>query len=74
MPKEYKECDPTDICWVSPDSCIIKELNTNKINRSHPYFSQVKMAMALTGTNWCDFVVYTFKGLVIDIVYFDHHY
>ena len=73
-PEEHKECDPTDICWVSHNPCIIKELNTYRINCSHSYFSQVQMAMASTGTNWCDFVVYAFKGLVIDGVYFDHHY
>ena len=49
--EEYKECDPTDNCWVSLNPCIIKELNTYRINRSHSYFSQAQMAVALTRTN-----------------------
>ena len=36
------------------------------INKEHPYYNQITMQMALTGTKWCDFVVYSRKGIVID--------
>ena len=40
------------------------------------YYSQIHLAMELSGFDTCDFVVYTFKGLIIvrtefDVSYFD---
>ena len=32
------------------------------------------MAMGLAGASFCDFVVYTFKGLIIVRTYFDNEY
>ena len=66
FPEEYKYCDPVDICWVSLNPCIIKDGDTYRINRSHPYFDQIHMAIARTGVHWCDFMLYTFKGLLVD--------
>ena len=40
------------------------------------YYSQIQLAMGLLGFDTCDFIVYTFKGLIIvrtefDVFYFD---
>ena len=47
-----------------------------KKSHSTGYYSQIQLAMGLSGFETCDFVVYTFKGLVIvrtefDVSYFD---
>ena len=47
-----------------------------KKSHSAGYYSQIQLAMGLSGFETCDFVVYTFKGLVIvrtefDVSYFD---
>ena len=47
-----------------------------KKSHSTGCYSQIQLAMGLSGFGTCDFVVYTFKGLIIvrmkfDISYFD---
>ena len=42
-----------------------------KLNRNHPYFSQVQTQMAVTGRSWCDFFVYTRHGFHLERITFD---
>ena len=47
-----------------------------KKSHSTGYYSQIQLAMGLSGFGTCDFVVYTFKSLIIvrmkfDVSYFD---
>ena len=42
-----------------------------KLKKDHEYYDQVQGQMAITGTKWYDFVVYTSLGLNIDRMYFD---
>ena len=58
---------------MAPNFCLIHENGNLKINKSHSYYDQITMQMALTGTTWCDFVVYTKKGMAIDRVYFNQN-
>ena len=46
------------------------------IKRDHPngYYTQIQMAMGLSGTTFCDFVVYTFTGMLIVRVKFDEDF
>ena len=41
------------------------------LKRSHPYYCQVQGQLTVGNRLWCDFVVYTQKGLSIDCVNFD---
>ena len=41
------------------------------LKESHKYYTQVQMAMGLSQADFCDFVVYTFKGMIIIRVPFD---
>ena len=36
-----------------------------KKSHSNGYYTQIQMAMGLAGVEFCDFIVYTFKGLII---------
>ena len=61
---------PTD---ATSDSrfCLHMENGVAKLKKDHEYYDQVQGQIAITGTKWCDFVVYTSLGLNIDRVYFD---
>jgi len=49
---------------------------TLKKTHSNGYYSQIQLAMGLSGIKFCDFIVYTYKGIIIartqfDKIYFD---
>ena len=60
----------------SRDFCCSIEVNSDgtstlKLKRSHPYFCQVQGQMAITERTWCDFVIYTEKGVNIERIKYD---
>ena len=42
-----------------------------KVKRTHSYFAQVQGHMGVTGASWCDFIVYTKKGISVERIPFD---
>ena len=42
-----------------------------ELKENHPYYAQVQGQMGVTQRRWCDFIVYTEKGLSIQRIYFD---
>ena len=42
-----------------------------KLKQSHCYFCQVQGQMALTEREWCDFIVYTERGISVERIKFD---
>ena len=69
--EEYKDFDPKSISFISKTSCIELVGNDLKLKKSHSYYDQVQLQLALTTHSWCDFVLFTLKGMVIDRVQFD---
>lgn len=60
----------------SRDFCCNTEIDCNgesslKLKHSHPYFCQVQGQMAITERTWCDFVVYTEKGISVERITYD---
>ncbi|XP_065069492.1 uncharacterized protein LOC135694605 [Rhopilema esculentum] len=45
-----------------------------ELKREHGYYTQIQMAMGLSGAPYCDFIVYTFKGLIIVRTPFNNEY
>ena len=45
-----------------------------KLKRNHKYYTQVQGLLGVTGARWCDFVVYTSKGMSIECIPFDDEY
>ena len=45
-----------------------------KPNHLNGYYSQIQLAMGLSGIENCDFTVYTFKGMIIIRTKFDSSY
>ena len=65
--------DPKDVSFVAKNPCIRYCKNSKKITicKTHSYYNQIQMELALTCQSFCDFVFYTNKGMVIDRVEFD---
>ena len=45
-----------------------------KKTHQYGYFTQIQMAMGLSNVEFCDFVVFTFKGMIIVRVPFEKNY
>ena len=71
--EEYRDNDPKDICFVSKNSCLVynAETDTITINKNHAYYKQIQMQLSMTTQTWCDFIFYTSKGMVIDRIQYD---
>ena len=42
-----------------------------KLKRNHAYYAQVQGHMGISGASWCDFIVYTKKGISVERILFD---
>ena len=58
--------DPKFFCRRVGDQCCLKT--------EHEYYAQVQGQLAITGVAWCDFIVYTFKGMSIERITFDQQF
>ena len=58
--------DPTFCCEAVNGHC--------KLKRNHAYFAQVQDQMGVSGAYWCDFIVYTKKGISVERIAFDPAY
>lgn len=48
-------------------------MQTEKGSR-HSYYAQVQGQMGVTGAKWCDFIVYTSRGMYLERIAFDPNY
>src|SRR6218665_501232 len=45
-----------------------------KLKRAHNYYYQIQCQLAVTGLQWCDFIVYLNNGLLhMETIFFDEH-
>lgn len=58
--------DPNFFCEAVNGQC--------KLKRTHSYFAEVQGHMGVTGASWCDFIVYTKKGISVERILFDAAY
>ena len=65
-------CTNTDFC--SQITVGADGTQSIQLKRNHLYYSQVQGQLAITGRTWCDFVLYTKKGLSIENITFDEHF
>lgn len=54
--------------------CELNKLGVTSLKKDHQYFSQVQGQLGICGVDWCDFVVYTNKGMDIERILFDAVY
>jgi len=73
---------PASVKWrsLSHDECcqdsgFYSELNSTtghlKLKHNHKYYHEVQGQLALTGLEWCDFVIRTLWGISFERIYFD---
>lgn len=55
----------------SPNFFCSLENGSLKLKKTHNYYCQVQGQMAVTERYWCDFVVYTEKGISVERIEFD---
>ena len=57
---------PNFCCSLSDDGSII-------LKRTHAYYHQIQLQLYVLSDmyKWCDFCVYTMKGILIEQIYFD---
>ena len=74
-PYSYRKSTPfeagemTDFCSTVVDNLDgTKQL---KLKHSHVYFCQIQGQMAITERKWCDFVIYTERGINIERIEYD---
>ena len=62
---------PLEAC--SDPNFFMEKGNDNecRLKRDHEYYTQVQGQMGVTGAQWCDFIVYTSKGLYVERIPFD---
>lgn len=56
---------PKDAC-SDPNFCCIHTDAHCKLKTHHQYYYQVQGQLGITGTKWCDFIIYTQKGMSIE--------
>ena len=61
-PYKYCKCAPTNI--DDPSFYLINTIDGFRLNPNHQYYYQVQMQLALCDVSYCDFVVWTPKGMV----------
>ncbi len=76
-PFSSRNVTPSQACLNKDFCCVLTRVDSKeclRLRQDHPYYSQVQGQMAITGRNWCDFVVFTLKGLSIQRIAFDQEF
>ena len=71
-PYSSRDMTPVEACSQPAFFCTLNSTSGKlQLKKEHPYHSQVQGQMAITKREWCDFVVYTEKGISIERIHFD---
>ena len=76
-PYKYRNVTPEEACTNSDFCCTIclqAGTRTIKLKQNHQYYSQIQGQLAITERKWCDFVIYTNKGLTVETISFDESF
>lgn len=57
-------CNDANFCCKNENGDLV-------LKKEHAYYPQIQGQLALTGADWCDFVLYTHRGLIIQRIPFD---
>lgn len=71
---KHRDISAVDACSDPTFYCELNGQGLPCLKRNHHYYSQVQGQLGICGARWCDFVVYTNKGLIIERIAFDKHY
>ena len=68
---KWRNMTVTNCCTDSNFCCELDSSNNISLKKNHSYYYQIIGQMALTSAKYCDFVVYTRKGINVQRVIFD---
>ena len=66
---KHKDMHPADIPEI--DAHFYLDADTLALRKSHRYFTQVQFQMYICEKQFCDFVVFTNKGIFCQTIYYD---
>ena len=74
-PYKYREFSPEDASKQTDFCCTTQThsdgTTTPKLKQNHTYYCQVQGQLAITERKWCDFVIYTTKGVSVERILYD---
>lgn len=75
-PCSQRDVIPVEACGTPGFCCVLGDNRSSaiKLCRTHRYYAQVQGQMAIGGRKWCDFVIYTKKGIAVEWIAFDPNY
>ncbi len=78
-PYKYRNVTPEDACFNSDFCSTIctqagSTIKITRLEQNHPYYSQIQGQLAISGRKWCDFVIYTLKGISVETIAYDEHF
>ncbi len=72
---KYQMITPMEAAQIKDDKfCLELRNGTLQLKTSHKYYYQVQGQMALSGVKWCDFVVYSLKGMFVQRIPYNHDF
>ena len=69
-PYTHRDKTPLQGC-SDPKFCCTEINGVITLKRSHHYYCQIQGQMAVGDRPWCDFVIYTLKGISVERIKFD---
>ena len=73
-PYKYRDLHPEDAAQQTDFCCKLSADKVVELKRKHQYFAQVQGQLAITERKWCDFVIYTKKGVSIERIEYDSEF
>jgi hypothetical protein len=72
-PEQYKHSDVFDVACSNKSSNFMLHVENSKLQlrKTHPTYYQIQCQLALTGSEFCDLIVYTFQSIAIIRITFD---
>ena len=71
-PYVHRNCKPAEACGTSTFCCDLASTTGElRIKERHHYYTQIQGQMAIGERPWCDFVIYTTKGVSVQRVLFN---
>ena len=73
-PYSHREKTPVEACATSGFCCVVDSTGQLRLRDNYKYYAQVQGQMAIGERPWCDFVVFTMKGLSVERISFNLDY
>ncbi len=68
----YSNITPREAAVIDKDFYLkLGAFDLLQLDKNHRHYYQVQGQMKVTGAKWCDFIVYSFKGLSIERIAYD---